>query len=95
MLKATGELPDISILPFAPLETLKSSFGLPVMLVVVLDSGESEREKVKESTWFGSLRLTSASMPAVDWAVHRRQHVRATEMYEESRISRRALWEEC
>ena len=45
-----GELPDISILPPAPLEIVNSSFGLPVMLVVVLDSGEPESEKVYEST---------------------------------------------
>jgi hypothetical protein len=45
-----GEFPDMSILPPAPLEIVNSSFGLPVMFVVVLDNGESESEKVNLST---------------------------------------------
>lgn len=74
-LKAIGEFPDISIFPPAPLLTVNSSLGLPVIFVVVLESGESESEKENESTWFGSLLRTSASMPAVDWSVQRFKHV--------------------
>ena len=56
------------------------------MFVVVLDSGESESEKVNLSTWFGSLLRTSASIPAVDWAAQRFKQVKDTERNVKRRI---------
>ncbi len=75
-LSATSELPDMSILSPAPLETVNSSLALPVMFVVVLESGESVSEKENLSTWLGSLLLTSASIPVVDEAVQSVMHVK-------------------
>ena len=85
-LRAIGEFPDMLILPSARLETVNLSFGFPVMFVVVLESGESESEKANLSTWSGSLLRTSASIPAVDCAIHIVVHVNVAVIRDKRRI---------